>query len=241
MDDHAFYFRHGIVYDSAIRVPLLIKMPKQLHGGARVEQAVQLVDLLPTFTDLLGLPLKAVSHGQSLVPALRGEELPQLPVLSQATLLDHSALIDGKWKYVRWYPRAASTSTIASDPYMQKRLSESEPDLFEELFGKVPILTGDEILGAITQLKEDAPNEAWSFRMKLMDTDPFELLFDLSIDPHEERDVLASHPDVAARMRNLMDQEISRAMSARSFSKGPVMQISEAVSAELQALGYVED
>ena len=241
MDDHAFYFRHGIVYDSAIRVPLLIKMPKQQHGGARVEQAVQLVDLLPTFTDLLGLPLKAVSHGQSLVPALKGEKLPQLPVLSQATLLDHSALIDGNWKYVRWYPRAASTSTIASDPYMQKRLSETEPELFEELFGKVPLLTGDEILGAITQLKEDAPNEAWSFRMKLMDTDPFELLFDLSVDPHEERDVLASHPDIAARMRALMDQEIARAMSARSFSKGPVMQISEAVSAELQALGYVED
>ena len=241
MDDHAFYFRHGIVYDSAIRVPLFIKLPHQEHGGVQIEQPVQLVDLLPTFTDALGLPIRAVSHGQSLFPALTGEALDLRPILSQATLLDHSALIDGHWKFVRWYPRAASTSTMVSDPYMQQRLHAADPEMFEAFFGKAPLLTGDEVLEPISKLREADPNEAWSMRMKMMAMDPFELLFDLSSDANEEHDVLLNHPEVTARMRTLMDQEIERAMSARSFSKGPVMQISEAVSAELEALGYVND
>lgn len=130
---------------------------------------------------------------------------------------------------------------MVSDPYMQQRLHAADPEMFEAFFGKAPLLTGDEVLEPISKLREADPNEAWSMRMKMMAMDPFELLFDLSSDANEEHDVLLNHPEVTARMRTLMDQEIERAMSARSFSKGPVMQISEAVSAELEALGYVND
>jgi arylsulfatase len=63
----------GTLYDEAIRVPLVMRLPGRIPAGAVVRQQVSQVDLMPTIFDLLGLPLPAGTDGESTLPLIRGE------------------------------------------------------------------------------------------------------------------------------------------------------------------------
>ena len=66
---------HGYtLYDSVLHVPLLFQHPA-LEGGRRVEEMVQLLDLVPTVAELLDLRLDPRVRGRSLVSALHGRPL----------------------------------------------------------------------------------------------------------------------------------------------------------------------
>ena len=79
--------RHGFdLTDELLHVPLLI-------GGtgivpALVNQPVQLVDLKPTIADRVGLDKFSVGPGQgrSLLPFVRGETVPPVPIIAEAPL-----------------------------------------------------------------------------------------------------------------------------------------------------------
>jgi arylsulfatase A-like enzyme/thioredoxin-like negative regulator of GroEL len=69
---------HGVfLYREVMHVPLIIKLPGQETGGSRVQDPVQLIDIVPTVMDWVGLPQDAQRQGKSLVPALRGEGAPK--------------------------------------------------------------------------------------------------------------------------------------------------------------------
>jgi choline-sulfatase len=62
---------HGVfLYDSTIRVPLLVKLPSGRAAGRRVDSRVSLVDLAPTMMELAGLSPPPEVQGQSLLPLL---------------------------------------------------------------------------------------------------------------------------------------------------------------------------
>jgi arylsulfatase A-like enzyme len=68
---HNGYLYHSCsVYQTTLHVPLGLAAPGLLPAGARVPQTVELIDVLPTLLELLGLPLPAEQHGRSLVPYL---------------------------------------------------------------------------------------------------------------------------------------------------------------------------
>ena len=81
------------VFASTTRVPLLIRPP----GGTearRIGTPVSLVDLPPTIARAVGLEPPASWQGRDLGPALRGEELPTVPVVSETIYLnDHWAAL----------------------------------------------------------------------------------------------------------------------------------------------------
>ena len=63
---------HGIfLYDPTIHVPLVIKLPKPPSAGSRVDTRVELVDVLPTILDAVGIPTPKAVQGRSLVPVFR--------------------------------------------------------------------------------------------------------------------------------------------------------------------------
>ena len=79
--DHGyFYGEHGLslerrlAYEEAARIPLLIRYPKLIAAGLRIEPFAQSIDLAPTVLDLCGVDPDEPMHGRSLVPLLRGEE-----------------------------------------------------------------------------------------------------------------------------------------------------------------------
>lgn len=68
---------HGIfVYQSTIRVPLLMVAPGRWPAAARVAEPVSLVDVFPTLCALLGVSPPAGVEGRDLGPAIAGKPAP---------------------------------------------------------------------------------------------------------------------------------------------------------------------
>jgi choline-sulfatase len=64
---------HGFfIYDSTLRVPLILSAPQLLPRGRRIGSLVRTVDLAPTLLDLLGVPVPQGLHGTSLRPLIDG-------------------------------------------------------------------------------------------------------------------------------------------------------------------------
>jgi arylsulfatase A-like enzyme/Flp pilus assembly protein TadD len=63
--EHGYY-----VYDYAVRVPFVIKVPEGDLRGVRVQQQVRTIDILPTVLDLVGVEGPATVHGESLLPLI---------------------------------------------------------------------------------------------------------------------------------------------------------------------------
>jgi arylsulfatase A-like enzyme len=82
--DHGKWLHGRSVFDELIRVPLIVKFPESREGGRRIEQQVQLVDVLPTMLDHFGLPVPPapVIVGQSLAGVVAGGA-PAPPALSE--------------------------------------------------------------------------------------------------------------------------------------------------------------
>jgi arylsulfatase A-like enzyme len=73
--EHGFISHSTTPYEELVRVPLIVKFPKGVHRGQRVEEQVRLVDVMPTVLALAGVEedLEGVA-GCSLLPLL-GESL----------------------------------------------------------------------------------------------------------------------------------------------------------------------
>jgi arylsulfatase A-like enzyme/cytochrome c-type biogenesis protein CcmH/NrfG len=102
---------HGLfLYDSTIRVPLVIKLPGERRGGARVSTPVEEIDLVPTVLDLIGAPRAADMHGRSLRGLLdgTGKTLPPAGFYAEALYGRYHygwselyALTDARYRYIK--------------------------------------------------------------------------------------------------------------------------------------------
>jgi arylsulfatase A-like enzyme/Tfp pilus assembly protein PilF len=123
-----------LVYDSTLRVPLLLSWPGRLPAGARVEGQFRSVDLLPTVLDLLGLPAASAS-GVSRAAVLRGGgRIPDNESYAESLYgsLHYGyaplrALRGEGWKYVE-APRA-ELYRLAGDPGETKNLLDARPQV----------------------------------------------------------------------------------------------------------------
>ncbi|MFH1470068.1 MAG: sulfatase, partial [Pseudomonadota bacterium] len=81
--DHGeFLGEHGLLdhkqhlFETVLRVPLVLWYPRSLPGGQRVAGLVQLTDVMPTILALAGVETPAAMQGRSLLPLIRGEQDP---------------------------------------------------------------------------------------------------------------------------------------------------------------------
>jgi len=67
---------HGLfVYDSTLRVPLILRYPPALHAGTTYPGLASGVDLAPTLLELMGLPPMQNAEGRSVAKGLTGGSL----------------------------------------------------------------------------------------------------------------------------------------------------------------------
>jgi arylsulfatase A-like enzyme len=71
---------HGFtLFDEQARIPLIIRLPRALHGGTRVADQVRAIDVMPTVLELLGIrDHETKLRGESLVPLFTGSGAPRL-------------------------------------------------------------------------------------------------------------------------------------------------------------------
>ena len=74
LGDHGIYKKGALLYEPALRVPLIVRYPRRWGGGRRITDLVELADLAPTLTEAAGLPRAPGMQARSLVPLLAGQE-----------------------------------------------------------------------------------------------------------------------------------------------------------------------
>lgn len=99
---------HGLfVYETTMRVPLIVAFPKLPIQGRVVNSAVGLVDVFPTIVELLGWKRTEGLEGRSLAAACHGEEFAPRPVYGES-MYPHlgfgwaplRSLTTERWKYI---------------------------------------------------------------------------------------------------------------------------------------------
>lgn len=125
-------FSKGVMYDESLRVPLLVRLPGQRRGQC-CGTAVGTVDFLPTLLELAGADPDPEAPGRSLLPALRGETLPERPLFSECGDL-LCALADG-WKLVaqREPLQPLQLFNVRRDPWELDDMLKQEPGRAREM------------------------------------------------------------------------------------------------------------
>ena len=100
---HGYY-----IYQSAVKVPLIIKLPDQ-REERRISQTVGLIDIMPTICSLLGFDAPAEIQGIDLSPCFNGEKLSEqqrylyceslYPTRYNANPL--LGVVTERWKYIQ--------------------------------------------------------------------------------------------------------------------------------------------
>ena len=78
--DHGEYLgEHGLMgknqlYETAYRVPMLIRWPEKIAAGTRIDRMVGSVDFMPTILTLMGFEPCGREHGRDASALLRGED-----------------------------------------------------------------------------------------------------------------------------------------------------------------------
>ena len=68
---------HGVfLYDSTIRVPLLVKFPNAKFAKQKVSGRANLADVAPTVLEALRIPTPPAMQGQSLLPLIGAKDVP---------------------------------------------------------------------------------------------------------------------------------------------------------------------
>ncbi len=73
LGDHQLMLKGPMMYECAVRVPLLMRWPGVLPAGRRRDELVQWIDLASTALDAAGLAQGPRMQGQSLLPLARGD------------------------------------------------------------------------------------------------------------------------------------------------------------------------
>lgn len=82
MGDNGFSFgEHGLIdkrhfYEESAKVPLLVRWPQKLEGGAAIDALVQNIDIAPTILEAAGLQTPNHMQGNSFVPLMSRNEVP---------------------------------------------------------------------------------------------------------------------------------------------------------------------
>lgn len=173
------------LYDSGLRVPLIIRWPGQTEPGSVNDELVSLVDLAPLVLSMAGVDVPRHLHGRVILGPDREPEPPYLFATRDRVDLVYDmvrSVRDRRFKYIR--------NVHPELPYVLHVPYRNETPIMQE------ILRLHE-QGALNEMQ----------RLWLRNRRPPEELYDTGADPHELRN-LADDPaygEILLRMRGALD------------------------------------
>jgi arylsulfatase A-like enzyme len=209
------FYEHGMVdhvhtlYDELIGVPLILVGPGV--SPAVVHELVGTVDLMPTVLELLGVELDQPVQGVSRVP-----EIERAAGSHQGEEGKALSAVFGFTSFSRYPYGLASVRT----PRWKL--------VAWELSGMRQV-----------DLDADPDRKRYTFKFRRDRAEDFVELFDLEVDPEEQRDVSLDHPGVVAELLGMLERRIDEAQ-AYSVAPEDVEVVDEGYVEELRSLGYLE-
>ncbi|MFN0112207.1 MAG: sulfatase [Blastocatellia bacterium] len=183
------------VYDSGIRVPLMVRWPGKIKPGV-VDEVVSLIDLGPTVLSIAGVPIPAVMQAQAFLGDQK--KAPRQYAFSHRDRMDESydmmrSVIGKRFHYIKnFYPGRPYAQHI---DYMEEMPTMKElRRVYKDHYNAV----------APTYGKAMTPAQLLFFRPEK----PAEELYDVKVDPHEINNLadLPQHQETLKRMRAALEQ-----------------------------------
>ncbi len=176
------------VYDSGLRVPLIIRWPDGTHAGTVNDELVSFVDFAPTMLSLTGIEPHEYIQGQAFLGPYKAES-PRDYIFAARDRMDPAidsrrAVRDKRYKYIRNY--------MPDRPYVQFLPYRDRMAMMKEM------LSMDQS-GTLTGV----PAETWFRKSK-----PQEELYDTQTDPHEIYNLARDpeHQDKLEELRAVHEQ-----------------------------------
>ena len=99
---------HGIfLYDTTMKVPLIMSCPGIIPKDNKISQQVRTVDIMPTILDIIKIDIPRFVQGLSLIPVIQGKELnlesyaeTYFPLISNGWS-ELKSIRTKKWKYIQ--------------------------------------------------------------------------------------------------------------------------------------------
>jgi N-acetylglucosamine-6-sulfatase len=136
-DNGYFWAEHGLgdkrwAYEESIRDPLLVRYPKLVKAGKKIDEMVLNIDLAPTLLELGGAKIPKDVQGQSFLPLLKGEHV----AWRGSALFEYfnekmysrtptwQAVRTDRWKFVQYkdLPGMDELYDLKADPFELKNL-----------------------------------------------------------------------------------------------------------------------
>lgn len=230
-------FDHGTLYEDVALVPLIVRLPGGAHAGTRVAQSVQSVDIYPTLLDYLGLGgERGWAHGRSLMPLIRGEELPPVATYCELGIQQQSSIELEGWKLLEVFPNEnTNVHTMMTSPYLPADWrAEHLPELAhgaltEPVFDAIKVRLGDEFQPLVQEMK------------RLLEGPVYELYY-LPDDPGELTNLADERNDVVEALKKELRKKhllIGETQEKASESSSSVV-LSDEQLGVLDALGYID-
>jgi arylsulfatase A-like enzyme/Tfp pilus assembly protein PilF len=139
--DHGESFgEHGerghamFLYQTNLRVPLILAHPRLGNPRARVAEVVELVDVFSTILDLFGWSAPGGLLSRSVAPALRGQPLEPRESYAESHYVRHTygwaeqrSLTSGRWKYIS--STRPELYELVSDPGEKRNLVDEQAEV----------------------------------------------------------------------------------------------------------------
>jgi arylsulfatase A-like enzyme len=205
--DHGFeFFEHetwgqgnSAIGDFSARVPLIISDPRHPQP-ALVPEVVRTVDIAPTLLELAGLPVREGMEGVSLVPLMRGGRLPNdLPAFYET----------GVW-----------LTELPGTPDKHLRYPDL-PDLLEVPDKRLGMISLKSRYLDITTVAKDRMVRLgdWKLTYQPLTDGPLHQLFNIAEDPECRRNLIDRHPDIAERLRALLQEWMEDDPDSRTHAR----------------------
>ncbi|MGZ8833901.1 MAG: sulfatase family protein [Thermoanaerobaculia bacterium] len=148
-------FDKRLMYDAALRVPLLFRWPGKIKAGT-TDSAHLLtnVDIAPTLLEIAGVPIPSSMQGRSFLRTLQGQAEPSRDAFYYEFFeypdYDHCArkhrgLRTAKWKLIEYWeqPVEYELYDLEKDPDETKNLASSKASMVRELKARMDTLRHD--------------------------------------------------------------------------------------------------
>jgi arylsulfatase len=143
------YFTHGgpFLYEQVTHIPLIIKEPGK-NTGQVISDLVGQIDIPATILDLANIPGPSWMEGRSLLPLMRGKQLPNRPVFTmnfqENRSLGHKitkgsiAVREGDYKLIHYLEKNESLLfNLKNDPDELHNIIEKDPEKYHHMLSLI--------------------------------------------------------------------------------------------------------